>query len=142
MKILEVNVNKIDDLVNIEMSSGYHENPSKSEITKLFLNFFNSSRPNAYVIYMNEKAIGYFAFRIIRNNCELDYIAVSKDYQGKGYGKKLIDKLLNLCKKLEIDKIKLSVRSSNNIAINLYKLYGFVIIRNEGNKTYMVKELK
>jgi len=142
MKIAKADLKDIDSIVDIEMSSGYHRKPVKSEIRKLFVNFFNSAHPYAFVLKNRDKPIGYFAFRKARDYCELDYFAIDKEYQGKGLSKLLLSKIVSLSGNTGLGKIKLSVRNSNKRAIDLYKKYGFKAVGKNKNKLYMVKELK
>src|SRR3989344_2412276 len=142
MKIVKASSKNIDEIVNVEANCGYHKNPVKTELKKLFVDFFNLTHPYAYVLKDNNKIIGYFAFRKIRRDCELDYIAIIHRYQGKGLAKLSLNKLILLCKKSNINKINLSVRNSNKKAINLYKKYGFKTVIKSKNKFFMVKELK
>lgn len=141
MKLIKADSKDINDIVDIEESCGYHKDAVKLDLKKLFINFFNSSRPYAYILEDKGKSIGYFAFRIVGDNCELDYPTITKKYQGKGFGKLLINKIMLLCKSLRIKKIKLSARVSNNRAIELYKSYGFENFNFNKNKLFMIKEL-
>ena len=64
-------------------------------------------------------------------------IAVHEGHQGKGFGKKLMQYLINWTRSHpQIEKFELQVRSSNAPAINLYKSLGFV---EEGRKTKRLK---
>jgi len=59
---------------------------------------------------------------------------IHSDYQGKGIGSKLLEKILELADDyLMLKRVELTVFTSNEAAINLYKKYGFVI---EGTKKY------
>lgn len=61
-------------------------------------------------------------------------IAISKDYQGKGIGRALLNKVLDLSDNwLMLVRLELGVFVDNEKAINLYKSLGFVI---EGTKKY------
>ncbi|HSA06785.1 MAG TPA: GNAT family N-acetyltransferase [Candidatus Gastranaerophilales bacterium] len=63
-------------------------------------------------------------------------ILVHTAYQGKGIGKKLMDKVIDLADNwLLLKRIELEVISDNIPAINLYKKYGFT---QEGIKKYCV----
>lgn len=63
-------------------------------------------------------------------------INVNKDYQGKGIGKALLNKVIDLADKwLMLVRLELSVLVDNERAINLYKSIGFVI---EGTKKYAI----
>ena len=142
MKIAKATRKNIDEIVNVEMNSGYHDRPVESDIRKLFIDFFNLKNIYIYILKDGKNVIGYFAFRVVRNNCELDYIAIINKYQGKGLGKLLLNKVILLCKVLKLSKIELPVRHSNDVAINLYKKYGFEITEKSKTKLFMSKELK
>lgn len=62
---------------------------------------------------------------------ELEYLCVGSDYQGKGYGKELVDYALNRIKPLlvegENDEFFLDVAKANTAARNFYERYGFIV---------------
>lgn len=63
-------------------------------------------------------------------------ITISKDYQGKGIGKALLNKVIDLADNwLMLVRLELGVFIDNERAINLYKSLGFVI---EGTKKYAI----
>jgi len=63
-------------------------------------------------------------------------INVSKDYQGNGIGKDLLNKVIDLADNwLMLVRLELNVLEDNERAINLYKSMGFVI---EGTKKYAI----
>lgn len=68
---------------------------------------------------------GYCVFRIIAGEGELFRIGVRPDLRGLGYGKKLMDGLVNNSRKNGVTAVTLEVRESNLAARNLYKIYGF-----------------
>lgn len=56
----------------------------------------------------------------------LDRLLVDKEYQGRGYGKEAVAKLLDrLCREYGRSKIYLSVYKENTAAIALYEQFGF-----------------
>ncbi len=68
------------------------------------------------IIKNKRKIIGY---AIITGNY-LHYLAVSSKHHGKGHGKRLLQKIIPLVKRLRVDV-------KNRKAIALYKLHGFKI---------------
>ena len=52
-------------------------------------------------------------------------IAVSRNYQGKGYGRKILEKVILQSSVLGATVIFLEVRISNHRAINFYEKFGF-----------------
>lgn len=55
-------------------------------------------------------------------------ICILEEYQGKGYGKKIMEYILNNEKIKDIDKIYLTVDKINTVAIKLYTNFDFTII--------------
>lgn len=53
------------------------------------------------------------------------YIAIKKEFRGKGYSKKLMEKGKELCQQKGINQIRLTVRTENPTALNLYNSVGF-----------------
>lgn len=64
-------------------------------------------------------------------------VCVLDKYQGKGYGKILIEKVLEEVKAKEIKNIKLSVDEGNSKAYLMYKKYGFEVVEKKNDIIYM-----
>ena len=88
----------------------------------------NSNNPFSKRIeyLVDNECIGYLDYSLIYDRMEIDNFLVNSLYRNKGIGNKLMMYFMELAKKLEVENITLEVRKSNNIAINLYKKYGFV----------------
>lgn len=71
------------------------------------------------------EAVGYCVFRILAGEGELFRIGVRPSCRGLGYGKKLMDGMVENSIKNGVTAITLEVRESNTPARNLYKSYGF-----------------
>ena len=69
--------------------------------------------------------IGYLEYSLIYDRIEIDNFLVIDEYRGSGVGSKLLSFLVDLAKKYNAINITLEVRVSNNIAIHLYKKFGF-----------------
>ena len=78
-----------------------------------------------HVLKIDEKVVGFFECSIIAPEAELFDIAVSKEFQGNGYSKLLMQHFIETCKSAGCDTIFLEVNSINNVAINLYNKFGF-----------------
>lgn len=77
-----------------------------------------------FIVYLeNDKIIGILSYSIIYERAEINYIFVLESYRGKKVASKMLDYIIKTCK--ICDNITLEVRKSNNIAISLYKKYGF-----------------
>ena len=79
------------------------------------------------------RIVGYLGTWHIIDEAHITNVAVHKDYRGRGIGNGLMEALDKQCKEYNIASITLEVRSSNTVAQNLYKKYGFLIsgIRKE-----------
>ena len=81
------------------------------------------ARKIEYVI--EDDVIGYLDYSLIYDRIEIDNFMVMDEYRNQGIGTKLMSYLIYLAIELRVVNITLEVRVSNNIAINLYKKFGF-----------------
>uniref|UniRef100_A0A7V4JPV9 [Ribosomal protein bS18]-alanine N-acetyltransferase n=1 Tax=Thermodesulfobacterium geofontis TaxID=1295609 RepID=A0A7V4JPV9_9BACT len=86
---------------------------------------FENGLSKIWVLKKKEKIIGYLIFREIKPEIEIFKIGVKKEYQRKGVGTKLMQKLIEFAKEKNINKIFLEVKASNLPAYNFYKKLGF-----------------
>ena len=91
------------------------------EIDSLNSNPF--ARRIEYVI--EDKVIGFLDYSLIYDRIEIDNFLVLEEYRRDGIGTKLMSYLVSLAISLRVVNITLEVRVSNDIAINLYKKFGF-----------------
>ena len=92
------------------------------------LNNFKSSLDagNSSIVLKKENIIlGYAFFSIAATDSHLLNITVSSNYQGKGYGRKILEKVILQSSVLGATVIFLEVRISNHRAINFYEKFGF-----------------
>lgn len=81
------------------------------------------SRRVEYII--DNKTIGYLEYSLIYDRIEIDNIKVEEEYRNQGIGTKLMAYLVSMAINLRVINITLEVRVSNEIAIKLYKNFGF-----------------
>ena len=129
IQILKMTTEHIKDVHKIEedcFSIPWSEKSFYDEITK-----------NKMAIYIvakeDEKIIGYGGMWHVINEGHITNVAVKKEYRGKGIGNQIINALIDIDKEKEMIGITLEVRTSNDVAQNLYKKNGFIIegIRKE-----------
>ena len=117
--IKDIEITDIDKISTIEKET--NEYPWSS-------NNFQSSMEagNSSIVLKNKKNIlGYAFFSVIGTDSHLLNITVSKNYQGRGYGKKILEKVLFQSKILGASIVFLEVRVSNYRAIDFYEKFGF-----------------
>ena len=69
--------------------------------------------------------IGYAIILMVADEATLMDIGVSPGARGKGAGKALTQKVIDICTQKKMATIWLEVRVSNSIALNLYESHGF-----------------
>ena len=121
----ESDIKEIAELEKECFSEPWSEESLKDELTNDTARF--------YVLRDNEKLLGYIGSNNICGEVYITNVAVSSDYRGKGYGKRLVNHLL---KQSELEKalfVTLEVRESNKNAISLYEKCGFKKIGERKN---------
>ena len=119
MSLQLANYKDLEQIVKIEKDTNEHP---------WSLNNFKSSLDagNSSIVLKKENIIlGYAFFSIVATDSHLLNIAVSRNYQGKGYGRKILEKVILQSSVLGATVIFLEVRISNHRAINFYEKFGF-----------------
>lgn len=88
--------------------------------------------------YINNSPVAYGHLDKDGNNIWLGVCVIGSEV-GKGYGKKMMDFLIDSANKEKID-LKLSVKKDNKIAIKLYKNYSFNIASEDEKNIFMEKK--
>jgi ribosomal protein S18 acetylase RimI-like enzyme len=138
MRILRI------DSTNIDLLYQFIKNPA--EISSFFRYFQTRDPRNVF-----EKQHIYTVVGIENSNVvaygHIDYetkywfgICVLNSYHGKGYGKQIINSILEFADSNSID-LALSVDSNNTLAIDLYKRNGFIEIKKRDTIIYMERNL-
>lgn len=73
----------------------------------------------------DDKVLGALDYSLIYDKMEIDNIIVEETYRNKKIGTKLMSYLVSLAIENRVVNITLEVRVSNDIAIKLYKKFGF-----------------
>jgi ribosomal-protein-alanine N-acetyltransferase len=68
---------------------------------------------------------GYIGLWIYEESAEIINFFVAEEYQGLGFGKLLMEFVIELCESVNVKTISLEVRKDNQKAINLYYKLGF-----------------
>ena len=81
---------------------------------------YNNPFAKIFVYFVDNKIVGYIYYSVIYDRIELNQIEVLFEYRNKGIATILMERLLE-----ESLDITLEVRIDNEIAINLYRKFGF-----------------
>ena len=72
-----------------------------------------------------QEVVGYFFAQCVAGEASLLNIAVAPSFQGKGYGKQLLQGFLDCMLERGAEEAWLEVRESNKAALSLYHAFGF-----------------
>jgi ribosomal-protein-alanine N-acetyltransferase len=95
--------------------------------------FFSELTKNRYARYFvlekSNEVVGYLGLWHKGSNFHITNIAIAEKVRRKGYGEKLLKFIEKIAAISRIRKISLEVRRSNCIAQDMYKKYGYNVMR-------------
>lgn len=91
--------------------------------------------------FLGQRPIGYGHLDFEAGKTWLG-IAMTEGYTGKGFGKKIMDYLLNYADENNLPAIHLSVDKDNLAAVSLYKKLNFKIVKELNEAVLLMKRLK
>ena len=121
----ESDIKEIADLEKVCFSEPWSENSLRDELDNETARF--------YVLRDSEKLLGYIGANNICNEVYITNVAVNSTCRGKGYGKILVNHLIQQSELEKAFFITLEVRKSNENAIALYEKCGFKLIGERKN---------
>ena len=82
---------------------------------------------NSELIYIseNDKQVGSLILIYNGKDASIFSVQVLDDHRGKGYGKKLVEKAITVCKSKGFKKIELNTEQDNQVANSMYRKMGF-----------------
>lgn len=83
---------------------------------------------NYYVLVEDQQIVGYCGYMVMYENAEILTIGVLPNYRRLGFGKVMMELMLNQAKAQQTLGMSLEVRVSNQVALALYHQYGFEIV--------------
>ena len=123
LKIVRAENNHLDEIYKIEKESftdSWSTESLKSEI---------SNKNTIFLVAVYEKEVlGYILGKVSIESVDVLKIAVKLQFRRFGVSKLLLKAFIDSAIKFGIKELFLEVRVSNNVAINLYKLFGFKVV--------------
>ncbi|MTI71977.1 MAG: ribosomal-protein-alanine N-acetyltransferase [Firmicutes bacterium] len=114
----EIDIDSVLEIEKLSFSTPWSKKSFKMEI--------NGNKLSRYIVATNnEKVVGYAGVWLIVDEGHITNIAVHPNKRKKGIGNILLEALIDICKKKDMDRMTLEVREKNFIAHELYKKYGF-----------------
>ena len=118
--IEEMKVDDIDGVFEVEKNC-FEDYWSKDSFKKELSN----NLAKYLVAKVDGKVAGYVGIWFVVDEGHIINVAVHEDYRGQKIGDQLIKELVQVCKDNNIVSMTLEVRTSNTVAQNLYRKYGF-----------------
>lgn len=94
---------------------------------------------NYFVLIKDDEIIGYCAINELLGEAEILTIMVSPAYRKLGYGKLMLEKMIDNAKHNGAEKLFLEVDENNTPAIKLYTSFGFSLLMKRENY-YLYKD--
>lgn len=120
MEFVDLTYDTIDEVYNIEAKS-FSIPWSKSQFQEEIINQF----AKYFCLKMDNKIVGYVGMWQILDEGHITNVAVLEEYRKCGYGKTLINRLIEYAKEKKLIFLTLEVRITNTPAISLYEKCGF-----------------
>ncbi len=108
---------RICELYRLDFKDGYSLNVLKAS--------FESGRFLSYGIILKEKIVSVVTASLSGEEADIDGLVTHREEKRKGYGKYLINFLIDRLKEKGVKKLFLEVRESNRPAKSLYTSLGF-----------------
>lgn len=121
--ICDASLEDVEQILNIEKTLE-HKILSKRSLE----NSINSEMYRVFVAKNNNEVLGYLILALNIDHADLEAIVVKKEHRNKHIATSILNKTIEYCKYIGMNRIMLEVRESNNAAQALYKKHGFVDI--------------
>ena len=118
----------------------------RPELSIYYEDFGNGPADNCLVAEVGGKVVGAVWTRIMNDYGHVDdetpsfAVSLYKEYRGKGFGTKMMQRMLGLLKEQGYKKASLAVQKAN-YAVRMYEKVGFEIIDENDEEYIMVCEL-
>ena len=132
-------LNNIKNIIDTQFDNFWNEKILEEELSNGFSKYI--------VAKFEDEIIGFAGLKIILDEADIMNIVTKKCYRNQGIGSLLLENLITMSHKLNLNSINLEVNEANAEAIHLYKKFEFqeIGIRknyyNDKNAIIMQKKL-
>jgi ribosomal protein S18 acetylase RimI-like enzyme len=134
------NLNEIKTHFNSLDQNFVEELKQKISLNHYFVKLIQNA--TLYEFWKDDLLIGFAAVyenRGIENLAYLTNISIIKNQTGKGIGSKLLQFIVTELQAKEFSEFALEVKKNNDIALNLYTKFGFIIDSEKSNNSWLMK---
>ena len=136
LKFEKITEENFDECVSLEVKDDQKTfvAPNMERLAQAYVAVTNEEKVMPFAIYDEDNMVGFIMLNynweedMKINACWVCRLMIDKKYQGRGYGKKAMEKALDFIRTQpsgKADAVLLSYEPENNIAAGLYKSMGF-----------------
>ena len=81
-----------------------------------------------YGISITNLLVGICVLQVVLDEAQINYFAIKNKFRNKGFGSHLMNYLLKVCEKININKLQLEVSQNNIIAERFYSRFDFYTV--------------
>lgn len=119
---------EVRSIETLSFTNPWSDTTFRGEIQNTSISF-----PLVVVHKPGDEVVGYIIFWLIREDVQVNNIAVHPDFRGRGIGETLMRHVIDKVRARGATFMTLEVRTSNAGAVTLYKKLGFEILGTRKN---------
>ncbi len=81
-----------------------------------------------YGISITNLLVGICVLQVVLDEAQINYFAIKNKFRNKGFGSHLMNYLIKVCEKININKLQLEVSQNNIIAERFYSRFDFFTV--------------
>jgi ribosomal-protein-alanine N-acetyltransferase len=122
-KMREADLAEVRSIETLSFSNPWSEDTFRGEIQNTPVSF-----PMVVVEKPGDRVVGYIIFWHIREDVQVNNVAIHPDFRGRGIGEALMRQVIDKVRKNGATFMTLEVRVSNAPAATLYRKLGFEVL--------------
>ena len=95
---------------------------------KQWANEFKKEGIKVYGISITNLLVGICVLQVVLDEAQINYFAVNSKFRNKGFGSHLMNYLIKVCEKINVNKLQLEVSQSNVAAEKFYSRFDFFTV--------------
>lgn len=146
LKIQEINNSNLNNLLNIFLNTNIEYLPDDFHTIKdinslqTWLQKQKDDNTDIFLITKDNNYIGIIISIDFNNQRHIGYI-VSSEFQGQGFGKKILDKIIQKAKEDNIDTLYAGVNKHNKPSINILEYKNFIYDSSQNDEYIYILNL-
>ena len=89
---------------------------------------FKKEGIKVYGISITNLLVGICVLQVVLDEAQINYFAVNSKFRNKGFGSHLMNYLIKVCEKINVNKLQLEVSQSNVAAEKFYSRFDFFTV--------------